>query len=296
MDLTNKRIVVTGCTGQVGRPVAEAFAATNEVFGLARFADADAKAALEARGISCLPVDFVDPDLRDVPRDIDVVLHFAVTKSGNWQKDLAANAESAGHLMSHFRSADAFLACSTTAVYAPNGGQPMHESDGHGNHHEHVMPTYSISKIAAESVIRFAAVEFDLPTIIARLSVPYGDHTGWPIWQFMAIQAGQPVVVHSDGARYNPIHHDDIIAQIPALLDAAAVPATTVNWGGNDVVSIEEWSNYMAELIGAEASFESSDFTIPSAVCESTKQLELLGPCSIGWKDGFARLVANLNA
>jgi len=43
--------------------------------------------------------------------------------------------------------------------------------------------------------------------------------------------AGQPVPVHEDApSEFNPIHEDDIVAQVPKLLGVASVPATVVNW------------------------------------------------------------------
>ena len=47
-----------------------------------------------------------------------------------------------------------------------------------------------------------------------------------------------------------PIHEDDINEQTAALLDAATVPATIVNWGGDDAVSVQEWCAFFAELTG----------------------------------------------
>ncbi|MER5850831.1 hypothetical protein ABT126_28345 [Streptomyces sp. NPDC002012] len=49
--ITNgKKILVTGGTGQVARPVAEAFARDNEVWCLGRFGDPAARRALEDAG------------------------------------------------------------------------------------------------------------------------------------------------------------------------------------------------------------------------------------------------------
>ena len=135
-----------------------------------------------------------------MPTEVDHVLHFAVTKIGRWDKDLAANGVGAGELMSHFRSARSFLHCSSTAVYRPNGGQPMKESDPLGDHHGQAMPTYSISKIAAETVARFGARHFELPTTIARLNVPYGDGSGWPAFHLELMLGGLPIDVHPDGS------------------------------------------------------------------------------------------------
>ncbi len=293
MTLHNRTIVVAGCTGQVGKPVAKALAAQgNEVHGLARFRDQAAREEMESAGVICHAVDLVDPDLSGMPSEVDHLLNFAVTKTGRWDKDLPANAEAAGRLMSRCRAATSVLHCSTTAVYAPTGGEPMTEDGPLGrDHHQHLLPTYSTVKTAAEGVVRFAAREFELPTVIARLCVPYGDDGGWPLFHLLMARAGQPIPVHPDGSRYNVIHHDDIVGQIPALLDAATVPASILNWGGDEVVSVEEWTRYLCELTGTpEPTFEVTDHTIPSAVIDTSVARPLLGPCEIGWRDGFRRL------
>ena len=80
---------------------------------------------------------------------------------------------------------------------------------------------------------------------------------------------------------YNPIHSDDIIATIPALLEAASVPATVVNWGGDDPVSIEDWCTYLGELTGLEPKFEPTDQTIESVSVDLTRMHELVGPTTV---------------
>jgi len=222
---------------------------------------------------------------------VDHVLHFAVTKIGRWPKDLAANGEAVGDLMSHFRTSQSFLACSSTAVYRPNGGLPMAEGDPLGDHHAAVMPTYSIAKIAGETMARFGARHWELPTTIARLNVPYGDDKGWPAFHLEMLLAGETIDVHTDGGRYNPIHHDDILALVPALVSVASIPATTVNLAGNDVVSIEEWCAVLAAMVGVVPTFGSSDAAIPSAVIDTMLQHDLIGHCTVGWRDGMERIV-----
>ena len=289
--MTQRVIVLAGCTGQVGEPLARALAVDNEVHGIARFGDADRRASMERAGVVCHAVNLVDPDLSSLPRDVDHLLDFAVAKTGRWDKDLAASAESAGTLMSRCRTARSVLFCSSTAVYAPNGGAPMSEdSPLGGDHHRDLLPTYSTSKTAGESVVRFAAREFDLPATIARLNVPYGDAFGWPLLHLLMMQGGQPIPVHPEGSRYNPIHIDDLLAQIPALLDAAAPDTTVLNWAADDVVSVEEWATYIGDIAGVEPRFEVTDRTIPSAVVDITKSRPVVGPCRIGWRDGLRRM------
>jgi UDP-glucuronate 4-epimerase len=291
IELKNKRIVVTGPTGQVAKLIALSLAKDNQVFGLARFSDADAKAELEAGGVQCLPVNLVAPDLSAVPQDIDYVLHFAVTKSGKWDKDLAANAEAVGHMMSHFRKAKAYLHCSSTAVYRPNGGQPHCETDDLGDHHKDMMPTYSISKIAAETMARFGAKHWNLPTVVARLNVPYGDEGGWPLFHAMMIAAETPIETNDDGSRYNPIHHEDIVRLLPALLEQASVPAVTINLAGNDIVSIAEWAAYLGEMLGKTPQITTAPNALPSAAIDTSLQHQLVGDCQISWKEGLRRMM-----
>ena len=291
--LTDSRIVVTGPTGQVALPVTLALAEHNEVIGLARFKDPAARAQLEAAGVTCIETNLAAGDFSAVPADVDYVLNLAVVKSNRWDVDLAANAEAAGLLMQHCRNAKAVLHCSSTGVYQPAGLHQLRETDALGDNHRVMMETYSIAKIAAEAVVRAAARMLDLPTTIARLNVPYGDNGGWPAFHLMMIEAGQPVPVHPDRPnRFNPIHEDDIIRTVPALLAAAAVPATIVNWGGTEAVDLEQWCEFLGELVDKPVSFAETDSTIGGVTIDTTKMLELVGPTGVDWRDGLRRMVA----
>jgi UDP-glucuronate 4-epimerase len=102
-----------------------------------------------------------------------------------------------------------------------------------------------------------------------------------------------PIPVHVDAPSvYNPIHEDDIIAMVPDMLAAASVPATVVNWGGEDAVSIEEWCAYLGELIGLEPTFQATDQTIGSVTVDLNRMHALVGHAKVPWREGFARMVA----
>ncbi len=293
VELRDARILVTGATGQVALPVALGLAAANHVVAIARFKDAGARSRLEAAGVECIAVDLARGFFDDVPDDVDYVCNFGVVKSNKWDVDLAGNAESVGLLMAHCRGARAFLHCSSTGVYEAADGLPQLETDPLGDNHRVMMPTYSISKIAAEAVVRTTCRIFGVPTTIARLNVPYGDGGGWPAFHLALMQAGVPVPVHPDGpSRFNPIHDDDILATLPAMLGAASVPATIVNWGGDDETSIEAWCEYMGELVGVEPQFDRTEHTIGGIPTDNTKRRALAGPTTVAWKDGIRRMVA----
>ena len=156
--------------------------------------------------------------------------------------------------------------------------------------------TYSICKIAAEGTARWGAERYGLPTTIARLSVPYGDNGGWPAIHLHMLLSGHAVPVHVDAPSvYSPIHADDIFAMVPRLLSAAAVPAVTVNWGGSEPVSIEEWCAYLAGLVGVEARFEPTDKTIDSVQIDTSRMHELAGRTTVPWREGMLRMAKALH-
>ena len=297
--LTGKRILVTGATGWVAGPLATSLAAAgNEVFGAARFKDPATREPLVDGGVTPLAIDLASGDLSDVPADLDLVLHFAVAKADDFELAFRVNADASADLMAAAAERsdrlEAFFHCSSTAVYAPAGQSPRVETDLLGDSHRPMpgMPTYSISKIAAEVLVKYQARKLGLPTVIARLNVPYGDTYGWPLFHIMMMEAGMAVPVHVDGpTSYTPIHADDIAASIPHLLSYADTPARIVNWGGSEVVSVEEWSEYLAELCGLEMKLEPTEATIP-AIVPDMSLLDATGfTPSVSWKDGYRRMV-----
>ncbi|MDT7739383.1 MAG: UDP-glucuronate 4-epimerase [Mycobacterium sp.] len=290
------KILITGPTGQVASPIAQALAADNEVWGIARFTNAPAREALEKSGVRCETVNLAAGDFTGIPADFDYVLNLAVAKSGDWDKDLGANAESVGLLMAHCRNAKAFLHCSSAAVYDPPDDEPRSERAALGDNHKPLFPTYSISKIAGEVVARTMARAVDVPTIIARLNVPYGDNGGWPFYHMEMMLAGIPIPVPAGiPARYNPIHEDDIIATIPKLLDAASVPATTVNWCGDQTVSLQEWCDYLGSLVGKEPVFQESAQALRGNPTDASRMHELIGAGTVDWRDGIRRMAATFH-
>jgi UDP-glucuronate 4-epimerase len=291
-------VVVTGVTGQVAEGLAVALAADNEVFGAARFSDPAARGRLEDAGVHCVRVDLTTGDVGALPADADVVLHFAVSKTNDWDLDLATNCGGLAWLMEHHRRARAFLHCSSAAVYRPAGHRLLGEESPLGDNHG-VWPflrTYSIGKIASEATARWCAERHDLPTTIARLSVPYGDRGGWPAVHLEMLRRGTPIPVHLDAPSvYHPLHDDDILRSIPALLAGAAVPATVVNWGGAEAVSIEEWCTYLGDLTGLPAELQPTTATIDSGDLDLTRLHGLAGPSQVPWREGMRRMTASLH-
>ncbi len=296
VDLSNTKILITGPTGQVALPVVEHFAKIADVYALARFRKAEDRALIEGLGATVLQADLADADsLSAVPEDFDYVLNFAVVKSGDFDYDLAANAEGVGNLMTRCRKVKAFLHFSSTAVYEYGGQEPRAEDAPLGDNHRVMFPTYSISKIAAETVCRFVAHQQKIPTTIARLSVPYGDNGGWMYFHMLMMQQGIPIDLHPEKPNYyNPLHADDYIQKIPYLLGAATTDVTTTNFGGSQRVSIEEWCAYISELTGFEPVFQDNPKAFGSLCIDTGKMHSLIGETTVDWREGVRRQLQNL--
>ena len=295
--LRGEKILVTGPAGQIAFPLASRLAGDNEVWGIARFGDRQARERVEAAGIHTRVVDLADPDWADLPDDFSLVLHLAATIPPGHDYDLSlrVNAQGTGQLMSRFRSARACLVMSTCGVYAsPEDPQrAIVESDPLGGPPQPYSPTYCVSKIGEEAVARFAAGEFELPTTIARMNVAYGDNGGLHAILLEMILADQPIPLFPDRANVcNPIHEDDIFDHTPGLLAAASIPATITNWGGDEPVEIPELCRYMAELVGKKAEFMETPEGILQYRLDPTHRTKLAGPCRVPWRGGVRRMVA----
>jgi nucleoside-diphosphate-sugar epimerase len=296
--LTDEKILITGPAGQIAEPLTRSLAGDNEVWGIARFGDAEARARVESYGVTTRALNLGGGDLGDLPDDFTYVLHLAADQSGGLDYDNAirVNAEGTGVLLQHCRKAKAALVMSTFSVYRPAGDPtlPYIETSPLGDANSMHAPTYSMSKIGQEAVARFCARAFELPITIARMNAAYGDNGGLPGNHLAAALAGNPVVTRWDPCVYSPIHEDDICAQTEALLDAATVPATVVNWAGDEPVSVQQWVGLMSELLGRDIEIQVGDFpgTQRSAISENTKRLGITGPCTVKWQDGIRRMVA----
>ena len=124
-------------------------------------------------------------------------------------------------------------------------------------------PTYAVVKMSAEGAVRALSHALRVPATIARLTMQYGGTGGraeWrggaPAWYYKAIRNGRPVPVRTQGDDYCSLHHiDDIVRQVPLLWDVASIPATVVNWGGEEAVSLRGMAEHIGSLIGVPATF-----------------------------------------
>lgn len=292
--LEGQRILVTGATGQVARPMTEILGRSNEVWAAARFSDEKAKGELEALGIKTAYFSMGEDDLSGLP-DVDYVFHCGANVDPKSPEiGMSQNAEGSGFLMQRYKDVKGFLHMSSSSVYRvpASSNDPIseeHELGGYASYSPH----YAMSKLASEAVVRFQARALDLPTVITRLDVAYGTrgHGGVPMIIFEFMKNGMAYTRAEGGDSYcSPIHEEDIAEQVQNLILKAAVPAPIVNLGGDEVVSVEEMIAYVEELTGLTMKIESGrDASWGMKVLDNTRRKSLGGPCQVSWKDGIRR-------
>lgn len=182
--LSGEKILVTGATSQIGRPLAEFLARENEVWGVARLRRDDARDQLVAAGITPLALELSSGDYGALPGDFTFVVHMAafLGTGTDFDKATRINAEGTGRLLHHCRRAKAALVMSTHSVYAANSDPFFVYNEGapRGESHLEQFPTYSMSKIGQEAVARSSARTLGLPVLIARMNASYGPNGGFP--------------------------------------------------------------------------------------------------------------------
>ena len=292
--LAGNKVLLTGLTGRIGAAVAERFAKSCELWGLARFSREGSIEEAKALGVTPVRADYSSGELSEVPKDFDYVLHVAADVSPpSAEAGMAANSDGAAHLMMHCRSAKAFLHVSTTGVYKQHP-DPEHlyseSADLGGVFGEQYSPT----KLAGEGAVRAAAIILDLPTVICRQNVQYGGPhvNGGLIDRFIDhfVETGEVFLPPQGVMTMGPIHEADICDIVEPSLQIASVPAEIMNWGGDELVEWRQMFEYVAALLGRKPTFiRKAEFDFPSCFPDTSKRMKVAGPCKMKWKEGVRR-------
>ncbi|WP_336882544.1 NAD(P)-dependent oxidoreductase [Rhodococcus globerulus] len=296
--LSGEKILVTGAAGQIAFPIARELGANNEVWGLARFTKPQDRQRLVDAGITPVKGDVGSGGFAGLPTDFTYVVHLAANQAPGWDYDAAirSNAEGTGLLLQHCRSAKGALVMSTHSVYRPQE-DPLYvftEESPLGECNSTHSPTYSVSKISQEATARFAARAFGIPVTIARMNASYGPNGGLPAMHIDALAEGRSITTRWDPCMYSPIYEDDINMQVSALLGAASTPATIVNWGGDEAVSVQEWATHASALMGVDATVDvvPIEGTLRGSIADTSRRASITGPCTVDWREGIRRTIA----
>ena len=295
--LTDKKILITGVTGKAVVPIAAALAKDNDVWGQARFAREEDRAAIAALGIRPCAADLDIGDLGEVPDDVDYLLHFAWMRADRDALALAlrVNVEGAGLILHHCRSAKAALVVSSTAIYSAVA-DPRHryrEGDPIGPSATCTAPTSPVSKAGLEAMAGVASRAYGLRTTIARLNTVLGPHQAFYGKQVTAVLAGREIVLPSAEDTHTPIHSEDMIRHVEPLLDAAAREPLTLNWCGDDVAVSQQTIARIGERAGKAARFtvRAAPGLAGGNISDNSRRLGITGPCLTRFEDGFEQML-----
>jgi UDP-glucuronate 4-epimerase len=284
-------VLVTGATGRVGFPVARALAVQHEVFGMARCRDEGDTARLEGAGVQPIVADVAEMDFRGLPDGITHVFHAAArlgreAQDKDWQQVFATNAQASGRLVAACPGA-AFVYCSTGSAYEYQGQRPLREDDPPGVH----LGAYSLSKIAGEAVVRFAAGQVGSPLTIIRIFSTYGPEGGTPVNRLRRILRGEEIVLYPDAPNnYNPIYEDDYARLAVRALEVASHDPVVVNFAGSETVSAEEYCAYLGELVGRPVLLRYDDAAPWPIWPDVTHMHQVLGRTQVSWREGMRRV------
>lgn len=212
MEITGKRILVTGISGTLGPRVARRFIEEAiEVRGLVR-SEGQADRCKQL-GITPAFGDLTDAAaLETAMQDIDIVVHCAAYLGDDIKLAVAANVTGVEHLAAAALDAQAlFLHISTTSVYGePAGGLITEATPLSDNHHA----PYIQTKVRSERILqRYAADGLDV-IILRPGAICAEENSYWGDRQVKRMQETKVVTwVHPDDV-VNWVHADNLAEMV----------------------------------------------------------------------------------
>ncbi len=288
VQVSGKRVLVTGASGLVALPVARELAKSNEVFAVARYSNPEQKRIVEEAGAKAVSFDLADSDLSPLPKEVDIVINYAVLSPSHPQH-YEVNTGATGRLARRYRDAEAFVHGSTGSLYAYQGERPLREDDPYGLHTS--IEPYSASKIAAEFLLRHISEDYGLPVTMVRIFSFYGPRGGGVTERIDQVARGEPVNVYP-GVRnvFTPLYEDDYVEKTIGAAGIAKVGTEVINLGGSEAVTTQEYCQIAGEILGKEPKFVNNSLAYP-IWADTTKMERLLGPSKVSVREGIRRSI-----
>ncbi len=287
--LSGKRVLVTGASGLVALPVAVELAKNNEVFAVARWSDPEQKKLVETQGAQAVTFDLANEDMSALPKNIDVVINYAVLPPTYKNMAYDVNTGGTGRLARLYRDAEAFVQGSTGSLYEYQGERPLREDDPYGLHSGG--ENYAASKIGAEYLMKHLSIDYNLPVTLIRIFSFYGPRGGGMTQRIDQVARGEPVSVYP-GVRnvHTPLYEDDYVEKTIGCATIAKVGAEVVNVGGSESCTTQEYCIMAGEILGKEPIFAENGGSWP-IWADTTKMEKLLGPSKVSVREGVRRVL-----
>ena len=289
--LRGMRVLITGASGVVALPVAVELAKENTVFAVARYSDPEQKRMIEEAGATAIAFDLAEEDLSPLPREVDVVINYAVLPPGFGNLAYDVNTGATGRLARRYRDSMAFVQGSTGSMYEYQGERALREDDPYGLHAG--AENYAASKIGAEYLLRHLSLDYDLPVVMIRIFSFYGPRGGSVTQRVDQVCRGEPVSIYPGVPNwYSPLYEDDYVEKTIAAAGIARVGGEIINVGGSESVTIQDYCRMAGEIAGKEPIFVETGTSWPIRA-DVTKMERLLGPSRVSVREGVERVIAS---
>ena len=184
----------------------------------------------------------------------DVIVHFAALMADNDELPTSAfnrvNLEGTRNLILAIKNCGVrqFIHISTVGVYGATTKVPTLEGSKYGSD----LSAYETSKVNAEIIGRELCVKLDIPLTILRLGLMYGEGMkyGWPD-VISSIHKGEMKIIGDGKPLIQLSYVHDIIRGIYDSMGNQSTFGETINLCGDDVCSISEVFNKMADILKA---------------------------------------------
>ena len=311
MELTNKKVLITGADGFIGSHLAEMLVRLGaKVTALSLYNSFNDWGWLE--NVSCLAqIDVVCGDIRDpnfcreITKDVDVVFHLAALIAIPYSylapdSYVATNITGTLNMLQAARDAGVqrFLHTSTSEVYGTARFVPISES-----HPLQPQSPYSATKIGADALAMSYFYTFGVPITVVRPFNTYGPR--------QSARAVIPTIITQiltgkNSIKLGSLHPtrdfnyvEDTCRGFIGLAECDEAIGKTINIGSNREISVGSLVNLIAEIAGADISIETDDqrkrpeqSEVERLWCDNSQILSLIGfEPKISLREGLTRTV-----
>jgi len=260
MDLTGKRIVVTGGAGFVGSHLCERLAPDNEVVAVDDLSNGEE--AWVPDGVELVSGDLTDPDVaaEAITEDVDIVFHFAADKNAARDdvEQFRLNNRLTETVVTRMDEVDVSnIAFTSSSVIYGEAPRPTPED------YAPLEPIsiYGASKLGEESLLSVYAHSHDFTVWNYRFANIVGPRlqAGAVIPDFIEKLEEDPetLTILGDGRQEKSyMHIEDCLDAMVHVVEHADRPVNTYNLGTRTTTSVTTIADIVAEEMGLDPEYE----------------------------------------
>jgi nucleoside-diphosphate-sugar epimerase len=258
-------IVFLGVGGKMGPTMArmakrayDAAGIRRRVIGVSRFSSGNLRERLESWGVETIPCDLLDEDAVATLPETPLVMSMSGFKFGVTQNpsySWAMNCYAPAVICKHYRRSR-IVAFSTGNVYGP---VPITHPDGSPNLGSRETDElradgeYAMTAIGRERMYEHYSRTLDIPLCLLRLNYATELRYGVLVDLALDIAAGRAVDVSM--SRVNVIWLADANRMALRAFAHCASPPRVINLAGDEILSLRETSEQLAQQMGRDVSF-----------------------------------------